>query len=66
MSQAQQILDHMERGEAITPLDALRLYGCFRLAARVADLRDSGHTIDRQLIRKDGKTYAEYRLGEAQ
>lgn len=63
MSQTQAILDHMKRGESITPMDALRLYGCFRLAARVADLRESGHNIERQLIRKDGKTYAEYRLG---
>lgn len=63
MSQTQAILDHMKRGQPITPMDALRLYGCFRLAARVADLRESGHPIERQLIRKDGKTYAEYRLG---
>lgn len=31
MSQSQQILAHLFANGAITPLDALRMYGCFRM-----------------------------------
>ena len=44
MSQASRILSHLKR-RPITPLQALDLYGCMRLAARVADLRERGHKI---------------------
>ena len=33
------ILEHLEKYGSITPLQALDLYGCFRLAARVHELR---------------------------
>ena len=38
-TQTDAILAHLERGLPITPLDALRLYGCFRLGARVWELK---------------------------
>jgi len=66
MSQADQILLDLKRGKAITPLDALRDYQCFRLAARVADLREQGHDIVTDEIVKDGKRYASYRLANRQ
>ena len=45
MTQTETILAHLQSGGSITPIDALRLYGCFRLAARIKDLRDSGHKV---------------------
>lgn len=60
MNQADAILEHLKRGDAITPIDALNLYGCFRLAARIDDLRKSGHFIETEIIKKDGKKYARY------
>ena len=45
MSQNQEILKHLKEGKTITPLDALREFGCFRLAARVYDLRLKGYDI---------------------
>ena len=47
MSQRDRILDFLEyRGErGITALDAQAQEGCFRLAARIKELRDEGHTI---------------------
>lgn len=52
MSQSKQILKHLEDGNSITPIEALSLFGCFRLAARVKDLRDEGHNI--HTINEDG------------
>lgn len=44
-TQTEKILAHLERFGSITALDALNLYGCFRLAARIRDLKDEGHSI---------------------
>ena len=43
-------------------MDALNNYGCFRLAARINDLRMSGHKIHTEIAKKDGKRYARYHL----
>jgi hypothetical protein len=66
-SQNDKILEWLKTGKAITPIDALNMFGCFRLAARIADLRKSGYDISTTTILKrndDGKVkqYAEYRL----
>ena len=45
MNQNQQILNHLKEHGSITPMDALTLYGCFRLGARVYDLKTQGHDI---------------------
>ena len=44
-SQSAQILHHLTHQGPITALDALNRYACFRLAARIKDLRDQGHDI---------------------
>jgi hypothetical protein len=62
MTQTQQILRHFEKGNKLTPMEALNLFGCFRLAARVRELRDVGHEVKSQLIRINGKRIAEYWL----
>jgi len=66
-TQAQQILEHMENVGPITPLDALRLFGCFRLSARIKDLRDKGHiinTVHKTVTNADGSksVVGEYHL----
>lgn len=64
-SQAKTILQHMKQGYRITPMDALRLCGCFRLSARIADLRKLGYDIISDRVKVDGgKHVAEYRLAE--
>ena len=45
MSQKNSILGYLKSGKTITPLHALRDFSCFRLAARIAELRDEGHDI---------------------
>ena len=44
-TQNQMILSYLQKGKSLTAMDALRLFGCFRLAARVADLKEMGEKI---------------------
>lgn len=37
-SQAKMILAYMQEGNRITPLEAIELFGCTRLAARISDI----------------------------
>ncbi len=61
-SQHALIKAHLLRGEHITPMDALRLYGCFRLGGRIYDLRREGLKIRTTIIEWNGKRFAEYSL----
>ena len=61
-TQNEMILAYLKKGKSITPLDALNKFGCFRLAARVSDLRKDGLNIATKFVTKEGKNYASYRL----
>lgn len=45
VKQNEAILGHMLEGKSITALDALNSYGCFRLSARIYDLKKDGYPI---------------------
>ena len=45
-SQNELILNHLRKGKSITAIQALMEYNCFRLAARIKNLRDEGHKIN--------------------
>ncbi len=45
MTQTDSILQYMRDYGSVTPLDALREFGCMRLAARIDDLKKAGHRI---------------------
>ena len=69
MSQNSRILDYMRNHKGITAIDAMNLPSgrIMRLAARIADLRSMGHTIDTQIEsykNEDGEDvrYARYFL----
>lgn len=62
MSQNDWILQRLKSGYALTPLDAFKGCGCFRLAARINDLRAEGHNILTEKITVAGKHFACYRL----
>ena len=48
-------------GYTITQLEALNQFGCFRLAARIADLRDKGLNVVTDMVTLDnGKRVARY------
>jgi hypothetical protein len=59
-SQTDQIRTYLEQGGALTPLDALNLFGCFRLGARIYDLKRAGMKIETEMIMRDGKRFARY------
>lgn len=54
-SQKQFILKHLQRFGFIEPLTALREYGCYRLGARIADLRADGYDITTERIKAKSK-----------
>lgn len=60
-TQSESIL-HYLKSNTITAIEALNLFGCFRLAARIADLRDEGHMIITENLKVNGKRIARYRL----
>lgn len=67
-AQSKQILEYMRSNGSITPMDALNLFGCMRLGARIYDLKAAGHKIISIMTVSDGdgrkKRYARYVLNE--
>jgi hypothetical protein len=48
-------------GYSLTQLEALTQFGCFRLAARIADLRDKGLNVVTDMVTlENGKRVARY------
>ena len=62
MSQKKFILRDLKAGMHLTQLEAYRRYGCTRLAARIADLKDSGYLIDKVWVERERKRFAKYYL----
>ena len=48
MSQCDIILSHLRQYGSITAAEAMQDYGIYRLAARIADLKEMGHKIRSQ------------------
>lgn len=63
-SQNEQIRQHLEAGKTITPLEALSLFGCLRLGARIHNLKAMGLAICSQLVEQNGKRFAQYSLAK--
>lgn len=61
-SQCADILKHLQSGRAITPLEALEKFGCFRLGGRIYELKKQGHNIRTDIVEKNGKRFASYSL----
>lgn len=63
-SRTAQILSHLRREKhGISPLEALGVYGVYRLSSVIHRLRERGHEIQ-TVMRNDalGKPYARYKL----
>lgn len=45
MTQNEMILKYIHDHGSITPLEALKEFGCMRLASRINDLKNQGHNI---------------------
>jgi hypothetical protein len=62
-TQAGKILAYLQAGNRLTALEALDAFGCFRLAARIHELRNQGWQIEERTVEtRGGKRVAEYSL----
>ena len=67
-TQCELILRYMDEHGSITSLEAMKNFGCMRLASRITDLRKRGYMIVRNMVtmfNEDGSYrghYAEYHL----
>ena len=62
MTQTNLILSALKRGEELTPITALKRYGCFRLAARIRELRDVGVEVETTMVKIGESRVARYSL----
>jgi Helix-turn-helix domain len=60
MTQKELIKQYLLSGQMLSPIEALQKYSCFRLGARIYDLRKEGYEIEN--IGADDRNYAVYRL----
>lgn len=60
MTQTMQVLSHLKR-KSLTQADAIK-FGCYRLAARVLELRGQGHEIRTEMEPHEGGKHARYFL----
>jgi hypothetical protein len=49
-------------GRSLTTLEALNMFGCFRLAARIADLKEKGMDIQTDIVEINDKRVARYSI----
>lgn len=49
-SQTDRILEWMLEGHTITPLEALEKFKCFRLGARIADIKARGYLVYSEFV----------------
>ena len=67
--QSTEILNHLRQYGSIDPITALSEYGCFRLAARINELRKDHHIVTQMIKRQNklGRTvsFARYELMES-
>jgi len=61
-SQSARILAYLKKGNSLTPYDALKRFGCFRLGARIWSLKRDGHPIQSRLVEVQGKRVASYSI----
>ena len=60
-SQNKKILRYLLSGKGLTPMCALSRFKCYRLAARVADLKNMGYDITTVMqYKKNGVKFAKY------
>lgn len=69
MTQCERVLQYMQDFGSINPMQALGDLGCYRLGARIYDLRQGGHHITRRMVSAKNRygesvSYAEYRLAD--
>lgn len=69
VTQVERIIDYIKRYGSITPLDALKEFGCMRLASRMCDIKAMGYGVVREFEHSKTRSgepvkYARYRFTE--
>ena len=69
MTQCERILRHMQDYGSITQAEAIAEYGCYRLGARIWDLKKAGYKVDSQIEQGQNRygekvSFARYTLKE--
>lgn len=61
ITQNEMVIDYIDEYGAITPLEAMRDLGIYRLASRISDLKKQGHKIKSKMVsvktRNGGRTH---------
>jgi hypothetical protein len=63
-SQNELIKGWLLNGHSLTTLDALTMFGCFRLSARISNLKDQGMNIMTEMVEVNDKRIAKYYLAK--
>lgn len=64
-TQTTKILLYLKEGNKLTGMDALNLFNCWRLGARIFQIREMGFNVIMKLITTNtGKVIGEYSLGK--
>ncbi len=62
-SQNERILNHLKKGKSLTPLAALRLFNCWALSSRIAEINKPSRIVKSELVKvKGGKQVAKYSM----
>ena len=62
MNQQNEVLAYLKKGNSITPLEALQMFGTFRLSAIIFNIRALGYEVDTEIVRAGKKHWAKYSL----
>lgn len=67
-SQTTLILEALQNGDKLTPIEALERFGCFRLCARIWEIKAMGFDVKKETIDvgDDGKKVACYYMKQKQ
>jgi hypothetical protein len=61
ITQCEMIVEYLNTYKEITPLEAMRYLGCYRLASRISDLKRQGYNIKSEMVsvatRNGGRTH---------
>lgn len=63
-TQNARLLDHLMSADSVTPMQALGELGIYRLAARIRDLRDEGHSITKRTVVVENRFGEDCRVAE--
>lgn len=67
MTQCERIIQYIEETGSITQMDALREFGCMRLASRMCDIKKMGYTVTTKMEKAKNRygepvSYARYTI----